>query len=166
MLTIKIAYNDATKAQMSFLDGYPYLEKYNEDNYKEKKKALTLKASCGARETPFIAFYENGSLIKALYSEVNECDMLHVNMFISDYVDKHAHKGWITVQKVEGRNNENIPVGKQYSGHTNTFMEGFSCHVNSPTNWFRSSNIVGINWEKGEFKTLNSTYRFKFVPDN
>lgn len=166
MLSIKIAYNNETESQVDFLRGYPWLETYNEDDYREKKKAITLKASCGAKELPFIAFYHDGELVKALYSEVGECDVDHVNEFIEDYVDKHAHKGWITLQKVEGRNNEKIPVGKQYSGYTNTFMEGFSCHVSSPTHWFRSSNVISIDWEKGEFKTLNSTYKFEFTPDS
>ena len=166
MLSIKVAYNDESKSQVDFLNGYPWLETYNEDNYKEKKKALTLKASCGARELPFIAFYHDGELIKALYSEVDECNAAHANEFLADYIDKHAHKGWIVVQKLEGNNNERIPVGEQYSGYTNTFMEGVSCQVSSPTHWFRSSNVVSIDWEKGEFKTLNSTYKFEFTPNS
>ena len=166
MLTIKIAFNDKTEAKVAFLKGYPWLEMYNEDYYKERKKALGLKASCGAREVPFIAFYHDGELVKALYNEANECDVTHVNEFLAEYVKEHAHKGWITVQKVEGVNNELIPVGRIYSGHTDTFMEGVSCRISPPTHWFRSSNVTSIDWEKGEFKTLNSTYKFEFTPDN
>lgn len=164
MLTIKVAYNNETEGQISCLFGYPGLESYNEDDYREKKKAIQLKASCGAKELPFVAFYHDGELVKGLYSEVSECTPEKINEFLKEYIDKHAHKGWITVQKVEGRNNERIPVGKQYSGATETFIEGFSCHINSPTYWFRSSNVVSIDWEKGEFKTLNSTYKFTFRP--
>ena len=66
MLTIKIAFNDKTEAKVAFLEGYPWLEMYNEDYYKERKKALGLKASCGAREVPFIAFYHDGELMKLM----------------------------------------------------------------------------------------------------
>lgn len=164
MLTIKVAYNNETGDQVSCLFGYPGLESYNEDDYREKKKAIQLKASCGAKELPFVAFYHDGELVKGLYSEVSECTPEKIHEFIREYIDKHAHKGWITVQKVEGRNNERIPVGKQYSGATGTFIEGFSCHISSRTHWFRSSNVVSIDWEKGEFKTLNSIYKFTFRP--
>lgn len=55
------------------------VETFNEDNYKEKKKAMMIKASCGTRFTPFVAvFNENKDLIKAFYSEVGECTVKDV----------------------------------------------------------------------------------------
>lgn len=166
MLNIKVAYNNETKNQIDFLLGSPVVEAYNEDDYREKKKALQLKASCGARELPFVAFYHDGELIRCAYSEVKECDPEHINESIEEYVNKYAHKGWITVQKIEGKNNEKIPIGKEYSGYTDTFMEGISCRVSSPTHWFRTSNVVSIDWDNKEFKTLNSTYKFNLESAN
>lgn len=50
------------------------VETYDEDNYKDKKKAIMIKASCGTRLIPFVAIYnDKKDLLKAFYSEVKEC---------------------------------------------------------------------------------------------
>lgn len=50
------------------------IETFNEDSYKDKKKAIMTKVSCGARLTPFVAIYnESKDLVKAFYTEVEEC---------------------------------------------------------------------------------------------
>lgn len=59
------------------------VETFNEDNYKEKKKAIMIKASCGTRLTPFVAIYnENRELIKAFYPEVEECTVNNVIKYL------------------------------------------------------------------------------------
>lgn len=59
------------------------VETFNEDNYKDKKKAIMIKASCGTRLTPFVAIYdENRELVKAFYSEVGECTVDNVIKYL------------------------------------------------------------------------------------
>lgn len=82
-MTIKVITNDDSAAFTNSLlaivwSEYPSIttESYNEDNYKEKKKAIMIKASCGTRLTPFVAVYnEDKDLVKAFYSEVGECTL-------------------------------------------------------------------------------------------
>lgn len=55
------------------------VETFNEDNYKEKKKAVMIKASCGTRFTPFVAiFNDDRELVKAFYAEVGECTVENI----------------------------------------------------------------------------------------
>lgn len=85
MLTVKIVTsNEDTDFSNELLarlwKDYPAVktETYNEDNYKEKKKAIMIKASCGTRLTPFVAIYDDKELVKALYTDIRECTVHHV----------------------------------------------------------------------------------------
>lgn len=77
-MTIKVVYNNlsqdyaekVTKLALGF-DKDNSIELYNEDFYKDQKKAILIKASCGTRMTPFISIYDNKELIKAFYGEDN-----------------------------------------------------------------------------------------------
>lgn len=58
------------------------VESFNEDNYKDKKKAIANKVLCGARLTPFVAVYnDDKELIKAFYSEVGECTVDNIKKY-------------------------------------------------------------------------------------
>nr|DAN43780.1 MAG TPA: hypothetical protein [Caudoviricetes sp.] len=74
MITVKFVYNnpsDKDRILDANLQGI-FLELYDEGSYKEKKQAYKLKASCGARMTPFVAVYEGDELIKAFYTEADD----------------------------------------------------------------------------------------------
>lgn len=74
MITVKFVYNnpsDKDRVLDANLQGI-FLELYDEGSYKEKKQAYKLKASCGARMTPFVAVYEGDELIKAFYTEADD----------------------------------------------------------------------------------------------
>lgn len=69
--------------------------------------------------------------------------------------------GEIEVTKLS-ENLGNIQKGDTYKGFTPAFGEGVAVYISNPREWFRSSTIQSIDWDKGTFKTLNSTYSFKF----
>lgn len=74
MITVKFVYNNPSDKDR-VLDANLqdiFLELYDEGSYKEKKQAYKLKASCGARMTPFVAVYEGDELIKAFYTEADD----------------------------------------------------------------------------------------------
>lgn len=52
--------------------------------------------------------------------------------------------------------------GAKHYGITCAFGEGIGCYMSNKDKWFTTSTIQHIDWEKKEFKTLNSTYEFKF----
>lgn len=58
-------------------------------------------------------------------------------------------------------------TGDPYSigGYTDLFAEGFSLHVENSSEWWNTSNVTYINWDKGWFDTLNSRYNFIFEED-
>ena len=69
--------------------------------------------------------------------------------------------GEIEVTKLS-ENLGNIQKGDTYRGFTPAFGEGVAVYISNPREWFRSSTVQSIDWDKGTFKTLNSTYSFKF----
>lgn len=73
MLTVKFVFSDLSDLRRftdADLNGV-FVETYDEGSYKEKKLAYKLKASCGARKTPFAAVFDGDELIKAFYTEAD-----------------------------------------------------------------------------------------------
>lgn len=63
------------------------LVSYNEEHHKQRKDALRLKASCGARLLPFCAIYnDDKEIIKAFYSEVGECTVSNILEYIDNEI--------------------------------------------------------------------------------
>lgn len=91
-MTIKIVYNESCQVFKNQLVAYLWehfpkidIETYDESYYKDKKKAIMIKSSCGARLTPFIAIYNNNKdLIKAFYSEVRDCTLNNVIEYVNE----------------------------------------------------------------------------------
>lgn len=71
-----------------------------------------------------------------------------------------AKSGLITVYKVS--DNPGIEKGKVYTGVTTGFNTGISVHISDIDGWFESSVIQEIDWDKSEFRTMNSVYHFDF----
>lgn len=169
MLTIKIVYNENCKELVSEISDALYLsahiEAYNEDNYKDKKKAIMIKASCGTRKVPFIAVYnEDKELIRAFYDEVKECTKDNFFDWYKDYLRSIGKSGQITITKISD-NEGYLREGQSEWGRTKLFVEGASCYIDQNDRWYRTSVIQKINWENNTFETLNSTYKFKLIED-
>ena len=102
---------------------------------------------------------------KTLYHKTKDLDY-----FITTYGEKdgtylynkvkNAKSGLIKVYKIS--DNPGIEKGVEYFGVTTTFGEGLGLYIDNIANWFRSSVIQKIDWDKSEFMTLNSVYHFEF----
>lgn len=72
-MTVKIVYSETclplkNKVVAYIWEKFPKIEveTYDELHYKDKKKAIMIKASCGTRLVPFVAVYDNNKeLVKA-----------------------------------------------------------------------------------------------------
>lgn len=73
MKIIKVIYNDSTSFILDILFSIKevkYFEKYNIDDYKQKKKALPIMVRHGTKEVPLIVFEdENLQETSAIWSE-------------------------------------------------------------------------------------------------
>ena len=82
-MILYVCYNDNSsqfpiKIENFCLENFPEIkvEKYNENNYHEKKKAFRLKGGYSARMTPFMLLLTNDKkYIKAFYSEDKGCTL-------------------------------------------------------------------------------------------
>ena len=87
-MTIKLVYSQSKGTDLlDFLSQIPDIEfvALNEDYYKDKKKAIQLKSSCGTKLIPFVAIYDNKELVKAFYSEVSECNVDNVSTYLTEH---------------------------------------------------------------------------------
>lgn len=69
--------------------------------------------------------------------------------------------GFISITKVSD-NPGYLDKSQSEYGVTSAFGESLSLYISGDDRWFRTSVIQKIDWDKGEFTTLNSTYSFKF----
>lgn len=167
MLTFKYVYDGTVRYALTNMllvhSGYCFnLETYDINHYKERKKAFKIKGSCSARETPFLAVYDGDKLVKAFYTEVNECNWETVSKWLQEYFTSNGKKGFITITKLEGIKNDEFTLGSSHSGYTSAFIEGLPLKISCQDEWYCTSNVVEIDWENERFKTKNSTYSFKF----
>lgn len=76
---------------------------------------------------------------------------------------KNSKWGSIKIKK-ESDNLGYLKSNEAREGYTPIFAEGFSCFIfinDDPLeDYYYTSNIVNIDWDKGLFNTLNSTYSF------
>lgn len=89
-MTVKVVYNDENNDFSNLLVAKLWkdfanikVETFNEDSFKDKKKAIMIKASCGTRLVPFVAIYDKDkNLVKAFYSDVKECTMDNIIKYL------------------------------------------------------------------------------------
>lgn len=74
---------------------------------------------------------------------------------------QNSKVGRISITKISN-NSGYLSSGESEEGVTAAFGEGLSLYIADVEQWYRTSNIQRINWEAGEFTTLNSKYRFTF----
>lgn len=166
MLNIKIAYNSSNdnssiKDLLYIADTNPIFDTYDENDFKEIKKAWKVKGAAAAREVPFIGVFKDDKLIKAFYKEDESANDKTFFEWFEQYITENAKKGHMKIIKLSGNNNERYQPGAVHEGDTNTFIEGTALYLTSSDKWFHTSVIESIDWEARTFKTLNSTYAFK-----
>lgn len=94
MITLKIAYDDSSEELIKKLreiipDKYVLvkMETYHEGLFKERKKAFKLKGGFSARKSPFaVLIDENNKIVKAFYSESNECSYENIIKALDEYI--------------------------------------------------------------------------------
>lgn len=95
-MIVKLVYN--SKSQKLYNDlsiilarNFPYitLEALNEDYFKDRKKSYKVKGACSTRLTPFCAIYIKKEIIKAFYSDTDECKLDNIVKFLNDYVNEN-----------------------------------------------------------------------------
>lgn len=166
MLSVKIAYNSDTNnvdiAQLLHVaEKNPIYEAYDENDYKQIKKAWKIKGSAAAKEVPFIGVFKDDRLIKAFYKEDGSAEDSVFFEWLDKYITENAKKGYMKVTKLEGTNNTNFQPGATHEGNTIAFIEGTALYLTHGDRWFHTSVIKSIDWEAKTFKTMNSTYSFE-----
>lgn len=95
MIKLKIAYNDNSEGLIKELkkiipSKYTFieLETYQEEVFKERKKAFKLKGGFSARKSPFAVLTDEEikKIIKVFYSESNECTLENIVKTLNEYV--------------------------------------------------------------------------------
>ena len=71
---------------------------------------------------------------------------------------QNSKEGYIEIWKEDG--------SVEKHGYTQAFGEGISVRMDNVKEWYITSVIKYINWDKGYFDTLNSRYYFKFKEDD
>lgn len=86
-MTLKLVYtNDSKMLYSSIIDmlrNYPSikLEAFNEDIFKDRKKAYKVKGAFGAKLAPFAVLIDDKP-IKAFYSEANTCTIEEISKLL------------------------------------------------------------------------------------
>lgn len=165
MITGTIVYNDkSVDLKDDLLNYFKFVEfkTLNEDLFKDKRKAIIAKSSCGAKISPFVSFHEDGKLIKAFYSDTGECTLDLIAKYLYEYCIDKSISGEIYIAKISDNYNETVSKGDSILGFVNNFGLGLPCIVNNANYFIKTTPIIEINEKEGFFKTRNSTYLFKF----
>lgn len=93
-MLLKVAYNDNSEQLISDLkevipEKYAFLklEAYQEELFKEKKKAYALKYTYGTRLSPFAILFDNeDKAVIAFYSEDNNCTFDKITDALDSYI--------------------------------------------------------------------------------
>lgn len=87
------------------------------------------------------------------------------DMTLEDFIKiKNSKSGYILVEKIS-RNSGYLTKNQKREGFTPLFAEDFSCYIylDDPfEDYYYTSVIESIDWDKKEFRTRNSTYSFVF----
>ena len=70
---------------------------------------------------------------------------------------KVCKEGYLRIQK------QCPSLGEKHEGWTYIFVVGMPLHIDSPDEWYSTSNVEKIDWEGHTFVTLNSVYSFEFL---
>lgn len=74
---------------------------------------------------------------------------------------KDSKVGYIKITKISS-NEGYLSEGQSEEGLTAAFGEGVSLYIADVEKWYRTSVIQKIFWDRQEFTTMNSRYKFEF----
>lgn len=74
---------------------------------------------------------------------------------------KDSKVGYIKITKISA-NSGYLSEGESEEGITAAFREGLSLYIAGVEQWYSTSVIQKIYWDKKEFTTCNSRYKFEF----
>ena len=87
MTIIKVIYDDKSEFILDIINNLPYklyIEKYNLDDYKQKKKAIPIMTRFGTKLAPLIVFEnENLEEYAAIWSESSPDWLLEINRILN-----------------------------------------------------------------------------------
>lgn len=86
-MTIKVVYNNKFSNLLNLKFDFPNIKFifYNDEYYKEQKKAIILKAGLGTKLTPFCALYNKDNIpVKCFYTEVKECTYETIKKYLNE----------------------------------------------------------------------------------
>lgn len=94
MMTLKVAYNDNSTSLVKKLEevipskyAFVKLEAYQEELFKERKKAFKLKGGFSARKSPFAVLTdEDNKVVKAFYSESEDCNYENIINTLNEFI--------------------------------------------------------------------------------
>lgn len=104
------------------------------------------------------------SYIKAMlkYRDMHLKDFVKVGGTLELYqAIKDSKVGYIKITKISS-NDGYLSEGESEEGLTAAFGEGVSLYIADVEKWYRTSVIRKIFWDKQEFTTMNSRYKFEF----
>lgn len=86
-----------------------------------------------------------------------------INKFQNEQLYNYLHNskcGYIRIT--------NFDTGETHYGITGAFGENIGCYMSNEDEWFTTSIIQKIDWDKKKFQTMNSVYKFEFeeLPQN
>ena len=70
---------------------------------------------------------------------------------------RKSREGYMRIRKISPS------IGRTEEGWTYIFAEGLGLFLDTEDRWYNTSVILSIDFEKGEFTTQNSIYRFEFI---
>lgn len=93
---------------------------------------------------------------------------MHLRDFVKVGGNPELHKaikdskvGYIKITKISS-NEGYLSEGESEEGITAAFGEGISLYIADVEKWYRTSVIQKIFWDRQEFTTMNSRYKFEF----
>jgi dUTP pyrophosphatase len=136
---------------------------YNEDVAKDKKSILSIKASSGARTTPFCGIYTNGVIIKGFYSENNGCNKDEIiNYLLNLYktmIVEILKKDELIIPKYANPGDSGCDVYAELNTINEKFM--FDAEISGKT----KTDITSITISPGG-RALIPTNIFVAIPEN
>ena len=70
---------------------------------------------------------------------------------------RKSREGYMRIRKISPS------IGRSEEGWTYVFAEGLGLFLDTEDRWYHTSVVLSIDFEKGEFTTQNSIYRFEFI---
>lgn len=100
-------------------------------------------------------------LLKLKLTPENELESLVKDPKLIEGI-KNSKSGWIKIKKISN-NIGYLFTNESVSGWFAILTKGMSLHLGDDSQFYYTSNIVDIDWDKKLFLTLNSIYSFEIT---